>query len=407
MARPPTILFTCFEPSGDALAAAVIAELKRQRPESAIFGFGGPQMAEAGAELIEASTDRAVMLADSLREMFVHRRRLQRLRRWLAEHEVDVVVPTDSPAANWSVCKLVRGAQPGARIVHLVMPQLWAWAAWRLGKLRRLSDHVLCLLPFEPAWLEQRGVAATFVGHPLYEASAQAPPRDDPALPKAGEPKLALLPGSRPSEIKANWPTMLATYERLRREHPQLVACVAASDAQRRAQLEAMQRRHHEDGELWPQGMSVLTGDATAVLDWSDVALVVSGTATLHTASRKRPMVVLYNVNRWGWSLVGRWVVSTRTFSLPNLIAERLEMGRVVPELVPHFGAVEPVVDALRPLMTEGAPRQAQRAAFEAMAHCFSGQGFAATAAAALLAQAEAAGPRRRAASGTPAGSVE
>lgn len=380
----PTILFTSFEPSGDALAAAVIGELKQRQPGVRIAALGGPAVQASGAEMLEDTSGQAVMLADSLRQVMAHRARLRRLRTWMRANPVDLVVPVDSPAANWSICKLTRHLAPEARIVHLVMPQLWAWASWRLSKLQKLSDHVLCLLPFERDWLAQRGIEATFVGHPLYDAAERDPaekPRD-PRLPNEGEPKLALLPGSRRSEVEANWPTMLAAWETLRTEFPHMTACVAASDAQREAQLCASLPE-----QRWPAGMHSLMGDANAVLDWADAALVVSGTATLHAASRHAPMVVLYNVSQWSWHLAGRWLVSTRTFSLPNLIGEHLEMGRVVPELVPHFGEVEPVVSALRPLLIDGEARQAQHAAFERIATCFAGQGFAAVSAETVLEQ--------------------
>ncbi len=261
------------------------------------------------------------------------------------------------------------------------MPQLWAWASWRFRKLQRLSDHVLCLLPFERDWLEQRGMSATFVGHPLFEKT-ESGAGGRPEMHAQGKPKLALLPGSRGSEVKANWPTMFAAWQALRDEYPEMTTCVAAADEQRRAQLESLL----PEGS-WPSEMHVVTGDASAVLDWADLTLVVSGTATLHAASRHTPMVVLYNVNRVSWQLAGRWLVATRTFSLPNLISESLGMGRVVPELVPHFGAVEPVVEVLRPLMTESDARDGQLDAFERIAQCFAGQGFAKASVDALLKQ--------------------
>jgi len=189
------------------------------------------------------------------------------------------------------------------------------------------------------------------------------------------------------AEVKANWPTMRAAWEILHTELPGMTACVAASDAAREAQL-----RDAMPGAPWPGGMHVVTGDATAVLDWSDAALVVSGTATLHAAVRRAPMVVMYNVSPASWHLLGRWLVSTRTFSLPNLLAERLGLGRVAPELVPHFGAVEPVVEALRPLLRAGEAREAQRAAFETIAQQFEGCDFASASADALLAKVDGQG---------------
>ncbi len=112
------------------------------------------------------------------------------------------------------------------------------------------------------------------------------------------------------------------------------------------------------------------------VLDWADAALVVSGTATLQAASRHTPMVVMYRVDKLAWQIAKRTLVSTRTFSLPNLIGESLTGERVVPELVPFFGDVDEVVAALRPLLAEGPARAAQRAAFDEIAAAFEAHVF-------------------------------
>ena len=380
MPSPKAILFTAFEPSGDHIAASLIGELKRRDPDRPIYGFGGPLMERSGAELIERTTDRATMLAGAAAQVRQHLKRLGVLKRWLAEHEIGAVVPTDSPAANWSICAAVKKAQPGAKVVHLVAPQLWAWAPWRVRKLRRLTDHVLCLLPFEPDWFGERGVPASFVGHPLYDRipAKKTPPAE--GLPTGPGPKLALLPGSRASEIKHNWPTMLGAYRRLHASHRQLQAVVAASDKARAHQVELMSPM----GVL-PRGMQMLTSDADAVLNWADAALVVSGTATLHSAAHGTPMVVFYNLKRYEWHLVGRWVVNTDALSLPNLIGRSMGLGRVVPELMPHFGDASELVRAVEPLLRAGEARDKQRAAFSAMRERFTAQRFEDAAAGKLL----------------------
>jgi lipid-A-disaccharide synthase len=386
MAELPGILFTAFEPSGDALAAALIAQLKARGTGRPIYALGGPKMAASGAELIERTTDHAVMLTDAVGQALAHRQRLKRLKQWMAGHELAAVVPTDSPAANWSICQLTRRMRRQAKIVHLAAPQLWAWAPWRIGKLRRLTDHVLCLLPFEPAWFEQRGVRATFVGHPLYErcAAGVVEVKEDGAEGLSSEAgmRLALLPGSRVSEVKANWPTMLAAYERLRARHGGLRVAVAASDTHKAELLAAL-----SPGGRLPAEMVVVTGGAQAVLRWAEAALVVSGTATLQSAAIGTPMVVLYEANRWSWHLAGRWLVRTRTFALPNLISEAMGLGRVVEELVPHFGQVDPVAAAVGRLLEDAGARQAQRRGFGAIAEVFERQTFGAAACEALLAE--------------------
>lgn len=380
MAERPGILFTAFEPSGDHIAAALIRELKRREPDRPVYGLGGPDMHNAGAELIETTTDRAAMLLGAAAQARQHWLRLGRLKQWLAEHRIGALVPTDSPAANWSICAMVRKHQPHARIVHLVAPQLWAWAPWRVRKLRRLTDHVLCLLPFEPDWFSRRGVKASFVGHPLYDriAPQKSPPAQD--LPVTNGPKVALLPGSRHSEVSRNWPTMLEAYKRLHAAHPGLKAVVAASDIARAHQVELMSPM----GVL-PRAMRMVTGDADAVLNWADAALVVSGTATLHAAAHGTPMVVVYNVKRYEWHLVGRWVVTTRTLSLPNLIGESMGLGRIVPELMPHFGDVDALTRTVEPLLHKGEARAKQHRAFATIRERFTQQRFARAATEVLL----------------------
>ncbi len=359
MSERDGILFTAFEPSGDHIAGALIAELKRRDPARPVFAMGGRLMRESGAELIESTTARAAMLAGAATQAREHIKRLGRLKRWLAENPIAAVVPTDSPAANWSICATVRKHQPSAKVVHLIAPQLWAWAPWRIRKLRRLTDHVLCVQPFEPKWFGDRGVTASFVGHPLYDRipAEKSPPAE--GLPDSGGPKLALLPGSRQSEVKHNWPTMLGAYRRLHASHRDLSAVVAASDALRAHQIELMSPM----GVL-PRGMHMCSGDADAVLNWADAALVVSGTATLHAAAHGTPMVVYYNLKRYEWHLVGRWVVNTKTMSLPNLIGESMDLGRVVPELMPHFGDPDALVRAVEPLLKDGEARRKQKEAF-------------------------------------------
>lgn len=349
----PSILFTAFEPSGDDHASGVIATLKQMYPHVTIYAMGGPKMEAAGAQLIETTTEHAVMLAGVIGQAYAHKKRVGRLRKWLASHNIIAHVPVDSPAANWSICEAVRQFQPKAKILHLVAPQLWAWAPGRIVKLRRLTDHVMCLLPFEPAWFGERGVEATFVGHPLFDKPRRSGEGTTLGLPSTASPKLALLPGSRRGEMKKNWPTMMAAVGELRKKYPQLTAVGALRDEKAIAMLPGK-------GKMLPPGVVVRTGQTEAVLDWADAVLVVSGTATLLVAAYRKPMVTMFNVSRLQWHLLARWLVKTRTFTLPNLIGESLGLGRVVPELVPHFGEVDAVVDALEPLLSDEGARQRQ-----------------------------------------------
>ncbi|MEX2216504.1 MAG: hypothetical protein WD768_20495 [Phycisphaeraceae bacterium] len=411
VATTPGILFTAFEPSGDQVAAPVIARIRQAQPNLPIYAFGGAKMEAAGAAIIERTGQHAVMLAGAVSQVGEHLTRLKRLKVWLREHALNTLVPVDSPAANWSICKAVRKIQPKARITHLVAPQLWAWAPWRLGKLRRLTHHVLCLLPFEPDWFQSRGVKATFVGHPLYnqitpgggEHGKPTGNRINEVMgPLASHPglKLALLPGSRAGEHFSNWPTMLRTFEVLSRKHPGLCGTVAAMNdevVQRLAGIkpkgmkdapQGQTDREHGEPSWWPDSLHFRVGAVDEILEWCDAVLVVSGTATLQTAIHEKPMVVLYNYKRWKWHTFARYLIRTRTFAIPNLIAEAQGQARAVKEFVPHFGRVEPIVEAVEELLTDKAANEKRVEALKAINALFQPAVFAQRAADAILALA-------------------
>jgi lipid-A-disaccharide synthase len=347
MSEKPCILFTAFEPSGDELAAPVIRELRRMMPDVAIDALGGPCMKDAGARLIEQTTGHATMGAASIgkvREQLALRRRFKE---WLRQHSVSVHVPTDSPAANWWFCKAVKRRCQGAMIVHFVAPQVWAWAPWRVNRLKKWSDRVLCVLPFEPRWFLKHDVKAIFVGHPMFESEVKF------SSCEGKQNKLALLPGSRPGEIEANWPVMCEVFTQLRNRYPDLEGTIAASDEEVETRLRAMT-------VPWPSHLRVVTGQLHEVLSWADWVLSVSGTATLHVARHGKPMVILYKASAAQWHGIGRWLIQTRTFTLPNLIAgggPGTDRSRhIVKEFVPFTGGVKnagPIVEELVSLIED------------------------------------------------------
>lgn len=381
MSQPTAILFTAFEPSGDALAAPLIRQLRRRDPDCRITALGGPKMADAGAELLEETTQRAVMLGDVWKQYAAHHRRIGLVGQWMRSHRVTAVVPTDSPAANWKVCRITRRLHPDAKIVHLAAPQLWAWAPWRIRRMRRLSDHVMCVLPFEPEWFNQRSMPATFVGHPLFDNDAHPPATND--LPAAdGRVKLAILPGSREAEVRKNLPDMLEAVERVHATHGNVAAIVAAGDEPRADQVrQLVSSRSASDAKV-----AVRVGQTDQVLAWADVGLIVSGTATLDAVKHGLPFLTVYHVNPLMWRLLGRWLVQIRTFTLANLIGQWMGLGRVTPELVPYFGPPARIAEALEPLMTQGAARQTQRRAFEQIRACYANRPFSRAAVDTLLA---------------------
>jgi len=284
-----TVLFTAFEPSGDAHAATVIAELKKQNPDLSIKAWGGPLMAKAGADVIEYTVDNAAMGAGAIGKIKEHWTINKRLKRWLNDNWVVVHVPVDSPAANFPICKLTKKA--GCRIVHLVAPQIWAWGPWRINKLRKRTDKVLCLLPFEPDYFNTRNVNARFIGHPVMSRPLDLDTIKEQAghMPH-GSPKIAFLPGSRPSEINYHITSMTRVFADLKALNSNASGVIVAAN-------EEIANAIHHKIDVLPVGLFVVAGRLDAALHWADIAIVCSGTATLDVAKHRVPMVVMYRMN--------------------------------------------------------------------------------------------------------------
>ncbi|MEM9065150.1 MAG: hypothetical protein AAGB51_06625 [Planctomycetota bacterium] len=362
------MLFTAFEPSGDDHASAVIGELRSRHPDLIINAWGGPKMEGSGATIIEQTGGDAVMGLPGLAKIREHRRINKRIAAWIQENGPTVHIPVDSPAANFPICEIAKKAD--MRVVHLVAPQIWAWGGWRIRKLRRLTDQVLCLLPFEEEWFRARGVRAEFVGHPLFDRPLDTETLDARVAGFAGAneegvPRLAVMPGSRPGEIKANFPLQLESFRELRRRHPNLRGLVAATTPKVEERLRATA---NELGG-WPDGLDIVSGQADAVIRWCDLALVVSGTVTLQIARQRKPMVIFYRSNPVMYTLLARWLLSTEFFTLPNLVAGR----EVVRELVPHFEGHEPITEAVDELISQPKLAEVQAGHLEQIAQQFAG----------------------------------
>lgn len=362
----PAVLFTAFEPSGDEHASAVIAELRRRRPALTIYAWGGPKMEAAGATIIERTGDDAVVGVPGLAKIREHERINQRIAAFLRSHpDVRLHVPVDSPAANFPICRLAKNA--GCRVVHLVAPQIWAWGRWRIHKLRRLTDLVLCLLPFEERFFLKRGVPARFIGHMLFDREPDAASLDTAAASfPSGSPRLAMMPGSRPAEHKRNWPLLLDIYRGLKARYPGAAAVVAATSP---AVADELKRLAQEHGG-WPEGVQCAVRQTDAVIRWCDVALVKSGTVTLQVTRQLKPMVIFYKQRSWLFYAAARAVLSTKLFALPNVIA----MRRIVPEFVPHFGGAGPIIESAAALIDDPGLRERQREELASIVAHFRGR---------------------------------
>src|SRR3984957_15781220 len=222
------IFLSAGEPSGDLHGANLLRELKRQRPDIEFVGFGGDKMAEAGCQLLYPLCRLAVMwVLRVLANAPTFLELAARAGRYFRHQRPDPVILIDYPGFNWWMAR--RAHFHGIPVFYFVPPQLWAWAGWRVEKMRRFVDHVLCTLPFELAWYRERGVAAHYVGHPYFDELPQQR-LDDDFLEKhrSEQPILGILPGSRTQEAHHNLSTLVRAAAQVHKQRPDcrfMVAC--------------------------------------------------------------------------------------------------------------------------------------------------------------------------------------
>lgn len=288
-------------------------------------------MEAAGATILGRTADDGTMGLKSLRHAGSVRREIKRIKQWIREYRVLAVVVVDAPAANFHVAKAVK--RTGARVIHLIAPQLWAWGRWRLGKLRKLTDLVLCVLPFEEQWFNDRGVPAKFIGHPAVNR-----PYDENEIREqthglpSGGPRIAIFPGSRSQEARANIRLLTNAYTELQGRFSGASGVVCAASP-------TIAKIIRKKIKVFPTALHMVTGQHDGVIAWCDLALTVSGTITLDIARQRKPMIGVYKVGIPEW-LIAKILVRTPFYLLPNRIAER----EIIPEFVPHVGGAMPIV---------------------------------------------------------------
>ena len=304
-------------------------------------GFGGQRLAETGCELLDDTVSRAAMIYNVLGQLGYYKKLIKQANAFFEKNTVDLVVVCDSPAFNFHIANAAK--KHGIPVLFYVAPQLWAWAPWRIHKLKRCCDKLACILPFEKEWFGNRGVDAEFVSNPLFDemdidlqANFKPYTNYDPQAPK-----IALLPGSRDAEIKTLWPAMLKIAATLKAKYPSAMFTACAPDVDKRAMLESMTA----DTQRF---IAYETGNLIEVCKQSDYALVASGSATLQVAAAGCPMTVMYQSNKWLWHLIGRWLVRLPYLSLVNILAHQ----ELVPEFMPYFSSLDPIIDRTHGLLS-------------------------------------------------------
>ncbi|BCW89431.1 Lipid-A-disaccharide synthase [Alphaproteobacteria bacterium SO-S41] len=355
MTRPLTIMLCAGEPSGDALGADLMAELRVLRPGARLIGVGGPAMQAQGLVSFFGIGELAVMgikeVVPKLRLLF---RRMKQVADFALRTKPDVVVLIDSGDFNHRVARRIRAADPSIKLIKYVSPQIWASRPGRAEKMKAWLDHVLCLLPFEPPYYEKVGLPATFVGHPAVARASRAVGGDAlrAGLGIAPDAKLlCVLPGSRRFEVRNLTPVFREAVAELKRSIPDLV-CVLPTVPN----VEAHVRRLTAD---WPAPLHILKGEADrfAAFDAADAALAASGTVTTELAVAGVPMVAAYDLG-WLTTAIWRRMLTIRFMTIVNLVLDR----PAIPEFVEARGEGKAIAAALLPLLTDAAAAAAQRA---------------------------------------------
>lgn len=354
------IFFTVADVSGDHHAAAMIRALRELDPSVACEGLGGDAMRAAGATLHTETVRRAGMLWSGVA-------RAAEVRRWLKEtrerYKADppaLHVCVDSSGMNLYFAKVAR--ECGVPVLYYIAPQLWASREGRIVKVRRFVNRVACILPFEEDYYRRHGVAATFVGHPLFDGLPENR-RLSPEPRDVGDaPQIGVMPGSRRSEVRANLPHLLEVMTRIRQAFPR-----ARFDIPTTPGTDALVREIIGEIGGSRDDVRIDLNAIDAMAPTWDFCLAKSGTTTLHVAAYGVPMIVVYRLGWFTWNLIGRWVIKTPSIALVNILAERSAEGsgvprhRIVPEIIPWMGSNEPVADLAIDLLRSVDKRQLQR----------------------------------------------
>jgi lipid-A-disaccharide synthase len=326
--------------------AQLIEALRRRNPQLDFFGVGGDRMRAAGCDTVVDAKDLSVV---GITEILSHLPKIYALFRHLVreadKRKPDLAIVIDSPAFNWRVARQMK--KRGIPVVYYVAPQFWAWRQGRVRLIRDYVDKALVIFPFEEKFYRDRGVDATFVGHPLADLPDPSVSRNDYAAQFHLDPAkhwITLMPGSRVKEVRMNLPTILEAAAQLGPDYEFLLPVAPTLD---HSFLQGL------IDEKTPGTQSItLVPESLPALHNSRAGIVASGTATVEAAMMRTPFVMVYRVSALTYFL-GKPRVKVPYFAMVNLIAEE----EIVPELVQQDFTAQKVVARIKEILTDGPVR--------------------------------------------------
>jgi len=349
------ILISAGEASGEMYGAQLIEALRRSDPSLEFFGVGGDRMRAVGCDTVVDANDLAVV---GITEILSHLPKIYRLYKHLIaeadKRKPDLAIVIDSPAFNWRVARQMK--KRGIPTVYYVAPQFWAWRQGRVRLLRDYIDKALVIFPFEEKFYRDRGVDATFVGHPLAELPAPTITREDYAQQfhlDPAKPWITLMPGSRRKEVRMNLPTIIDARLQLGDGYEYLLPIAPTID---REFLYGVMSEESEDPDARRRRSELpkikVVPEALPALFHSRAGIIASGTATVEAAMMNTPFVMVYRVSPLTYAM-GKSRVKVPRFAMVNLIAEK----EIVPELVQGDFTAENVVARIKEVLPDGPAR--------------------------------------------------
>jgi lipid-A-disaccharide synthase len=336
------VFLSAGEPSGDHHAALLVRELRARMPDVECVGLGGPCMEAEGCRLVADMTKLAVMWF--LRVLLsIHRfvDLARRAERSFLDARPDVCVLVDFPGFHWWLAW--RAKRHGIPVVFYCPPQIWAWASWRIKKMRRLVDHVLSPLPFEHDWFEAQGMKSTYVGHPFFDEHESEKNSDDSGADSS--PLVVLLPGSRGQELEANLGSILRAAAIVRRRVPNARLTVASLHQRHAAKVREAIAASDEARDL---GITIEAGKTRELIGRATAAIAVSGSVSLELLAAGVPTVIVYRISGFAY-VVQSFFRHARFITLVNLLACSEPIGRLEPVLRAPKGVPPADPDAVFP----------------------------------------------------------
>jgi lipid-A-disaccharide synthase len=313
------------EVSGDRIAAWYVNKLKQTTNDVSICAVGGNFLQAAGAKLYERfDTLNVVGLVEIARKLPFILRFMRQLCDHIIEQQFDEVIVVDFPGFNLRLIQKLKVKNPHLTITYLSPPQLWCWGAWRIKKLKKYTDRVIVLYPFEVAWYKQRGMTVEWLGSPVYELLA--PYR---SVAEHKKPLIALIPGSRTSEIEQQLPLFLQTASIIAHKYPEVQFVLPIAQSQTQQKLEAYVTKHNLD-DIWKHVQCVSDEhEKFTLLSQCCAALSKPGTVSLELALLRVPTIIAFKTS-WVTYGIGRPLVRVKYMSLPNLLMDKVVFKEII-----------------------------------------------------------------------------